>query len=203
MPKSKTTISIALGLSLILLSGCASDSPSATASATPSESQSETSEAVEVDEGLFDVEVTVPASFFEEETEAEMQARAEESGFTSAKLNDDGSITYQMSKRVYEKVLSDFKTSLNETIQQTVDEQPGIFKSVSYNAKVTEFEVVVDRGAFESDFAAAFVGFSFGIGGMYYQVFDGVAEDQRKVLITYIDESTGEEFRSVTFPLSD
>ena len=203
MQKSKMAISITLGLSLILLSGCASDSPAETASVTPSESQSETSEAVEVDEGLFNVEVTVPASFFEGETEAEMQARATESGFTSAKLNDDGTITYQMPKRVYEKALSDMKTSLNETIQQTVDEQPGIFKSVSYNAKVTEFEVVVDRSAFESDFAAAFVGFSFGIGGTMYQVFDGVPKDQQKVLITYIDESTGEEFRSVTFPLED
>jgi hypothetical protein len=60
--------------------------------------------------------------------------------------------------------------------------------------------VVADREAFDSNFTASFIGLSLSIGGLYYQVFDGMPQDQQKVLIRYIDEATGERSRLHDLP---
>jgi hypothetical protein len=203
MPKSKTTISIALGLSLILLSGCASDSPSDTASATPSESQSETSEAVEVDEEMSDVEVTLPESFVEGTTDAEIAAYAEKEGYTSFTINSDRSVTYLIPKKDYEEDLVQKREFLDTAMQEIVDGLPGVIKSVTFNDEITEFEVVVDREAYEASEDAQWLEFSLNYYSKSFQLFSLIPENEQRGRVDLIDEATGKVFQSSPWPVQE
>lgn len=203
---------IATGAALVLiLAGCSNpgleetpeeDGASSTQTKTQEEEDAE-NQAVEVDEGLFDVEVTVPADFLGELTEEEIVANAEDAEFSDYTINPDGSVTYKMSRGVYEDTLAEMKTGIDESIQETVDEYPNVIRSVTYDDAVTEFEVVVDRAAYEAEFGIGFIGLTFGIGGMIYQMFEGVPEDEQKVLIEYVDEVTEEVIDTQTFPIEE
>jgi hypothetical protein len=203
MQKSKMAISITVGLSLMLLSGCTSDSPSDDASSTPSESQSETSEAVEVDEGMSDVEITLPAVFFEQTTDAEIAAAAEREGYSSFTINPDGSVTYLIPKDDLAEDIAQLKEGLNETIQELLNNKPDVFQSVSFNDELTEFEVVVDREAFEADFEAQFISFTLSIASGLFQIYSGIAESEQKGRVDFIDEADGKVFESSPWPVQD
>jgi predicted small lipoprotein YifL len=203
---------IATGAALVLiLAGCSNPGPEETreddgASSTQTKTQEEEDaedQAVEVDEGLFDVEVTVSADFFGELSEEEIASNAEDAEFSDYTINPDGSVTYKMSRGVYEATLAEMKTGINESIQETVDEYPDVIRSVTYDDAVTEFEVVVDRAAYEAEFGIGFIAFTFGIGGMFYQMFEGVPADEQKVVIKYVDDATGEVIDTQTFPIEE
>ena len=198
---------------VLLLAGCASTEETEPAtpetdSAASAESDSQEPEegeggGVEVDGGLFEVEVTLPPDFLGELSEEEIAANAEESDFSDYTINPDGSVTYTMSRVAYEAALAEMKTGLDESIQETVNEYPNVIRSVTYDDDVTEFEVVVDRAAYEAEFGVGFIGFTFGLGGMFYQIFSGVPEAEQQVVIDYVDEQTGEVLDSQTFPFEE
>ena len=62
---------------------------------------------VEVEQKLLSVEITVPADFVGETTQADLDANVSAGKFLSAKLNDDGSVTYSMTKGQHKEVLRD------------------------------------------------------------------------------------------------
>lgn len=164
-------------------------------------SESEPSVAdVEVDRGLLSVEITVPKEFFEDSTEAEIMAAAEEAGFTSTVINEDGSVTYTMPRRVHDELLQEMKDGIDEVIAEALQENPQIFKDVSYDRNVTKFKVTVNRAAFESSFEAPFIGFGLGLGGMFYQIYQGVPKDDQGVIIDFVDEASGDVFDSQRWP---
>jgi hypothetical protein len=205
---------IALGSAFVLLlAGCSNPSESQEPdedAGMSSSSQSDTDEAengenqaVEVDEGLFEMEVTVSADFLGELTEEEIASNAEDAEFSDYAINPDGSVTYKMSRAVYEAALQEMKTGLDESIQESIEEYPDVIRSITYNSAVTEFEVLVDRAAYEADFGIGFIAFSFGIGGLFYQMFEGVPEDEQEVLIEYVDEATEGVIDTQTFPIEE
>ena len=99
----------------LVLSACGSDSTTETATSaevvsetTATENAAEISDDlsdlealgdVEVDEGLFDVELTIPKDYVGETTQENLDALAAEKGFKSITLNPDGSATYIMTKK--------------------------------------------------------------------------------------------------------
>jgi hypothetical protein len=203
MPKSKTTISIALGLSLILLSGCAPGSTSETASDIPSESPSESPQAIEVEEGLFDVEITLPAVFFQQTTDAEIAAAAKREGYSSFTINPDGSVTYLIPKDDLAEDIAELKEALNETIQELLNNKPDVFQSVTFNDELTEFEVVVDRQALEADFEAQFISFTLNISSKLFQIYSGIPEDAQGGTVNFTDGATGKVFNSDKWPVEE
>lgn len=196
---------------VLVLAGCSTEadqgaSEEETASSSQTEVQGDDGaedQAVDVDEGLFAVEVTVSADFLGELTEEEIASNAEDSEFSDYTINPDGSVTYRMSRGVYENALAEMKTGIDESIQETVDEYPDVIRSVTYDDAVTEFDVVVDRAAYEAEFGIGFIAFTFGIAGMFYQMFEGVPEAEQQVLIEYVDEATGEVIDTQTFPIEE
>ena len=66
---------------------------------TPSPSASSESQSVQVDENLLTVEITVPKEFVEEGTTQETLDASLADGIQSATLNEDGSVTYVMTKK--------------------------------------------------------------------------------------------------------
>lgn len=56
---------------------------------------------VDVDEGIFNVELTIPADYIGEQTQEDLDKLAEEHGFKSIVLNADGSATYTLHCRLH------------------------------------------------------------------------------------------------------
>lgn len=188
-------VSVAVSVALVctMATACSqsgeSDDPKTSATAEPG---------ISVEEKIFDVEVTLPASFFEDMSAEEIQAKAVESGY-KADVAADGTVTYTIPKPVHQKLMVDMATNLDESIAETLSSE-GSIQDIVHDAKFANFKMTVDRASFENSMSAAFVPFSLGIGAMFYQAFDGVAQTDRRVVVAYIDGATGEEFNTYVLP---
>jgi hypothetical protein len=155
---------------------------------------------VDVDQGLLNVDVTIPADFFDGLSEQEILDQASESGYTSATINSDGSVTYTMPRSLYNEMLEDMKVNLDDSIAEAIAESPEVFTAISYDADVTSFSVEVNRSAYESSFEAGFIGLKLAFSGLFYQIFAGVPEDDREVTIDFVDGDSGEVFANQVWP---
>lgn len=102
----------------------ASSTPVEPASTSTQEPNSEDSQGISVDENLLTVEVTIPASFFEEETPEEIKAGAADSGMISCDINDDGSVTYKMTKAKHRELMASIRDgSYNDMVERELPPQ--------------------------------------------------------------------------------
>lgn len=163
-----------------------------------------TNQGISVDKNLLTVDVTLPASFYEDEkpTEAELKADAAKKGYGNVKLNSDGSVTFRMTKAQHKKALDEMKKSVDDFIQESVDESPKVFRKITYNKNMTVFDVSVVRAEFEEDFAAGMIGLGIGILSAFYQMFNG-SKDEPKTEIKLIDIDTGQVFDTQNWPIKD
>lgn len=160
----------------------------------------ETSGAVAVDKGLLNVEVTVPASFMEGEDIDTVVAQAKEDGIKDVKKNDDGSVTYKMSKAQHKEMMQEMKASVTEYVDELINgEDFASIKDVEYNKDFSKFTLVVDKEVFENSFDG-FAAMGLAMSGMFYQIYDGVDAEKLKVKIDTVDHSTGEVFGTVNYP---
>ena len=180
----------------------ASDTANSSQTAVAEESTAKESEGLSVDENLLTVEVTMPAAFFEDETPEEIQASAKEAGFLSCTVNSDGSVTYKMTKGKRTEMLQNYKKEIDSTIQEYTsggENAPQSFKSIAYNDKVTQFDVRVDRTAYENSWFDSLYAMGLYMLGGYYQILDGVPNDQVDVIVNFIDDATGEVIESGSY----
>ncbi|WP_226682849.1 hypothetical protein [Sutcliffiella horikoshii] len=189
---------------MLILTACSSNSDSEAVSEGNSSTEATNpdtsdSEAASVDKGLFNVEVTIPASMFEGEDLDAVIVEAEKEGMKAAK-NEDGSVTYKMSKSKHKEMLAEIKQSIVDSIEEmkTSGEFVSI-KDITHNNSFTEFTMVVDKTTYENSMDG-FASFALGIGGMMYQMYDGVDPDKYKVNILIQDEETNEVFDEILFP---
>lgn len=167
-------------------------------SATDAESTEE-SGGIEVDEGLLTVDITFPESFVSmgetEMTQETVDASAAEQGYLGGKLNDDGSVTYTMTKLKQRELLDQMKSDFDDSIQETLAEYPNV-KSVTRNDDFSEISIEVS----EQDLATGFLAFGFSFTAYFYQVLNGkeFATD-----IVFVDAATGEELSRTSYPLED
>lgn len=190
-----------LSLMLSLAMGCGStnsekiqgDSQSATNHTDEEDVNNDTNQKVEVDEGLLEVEVTLPASFFSDSEEEVTQESLEEKikdedGIKSVKLNEDGSVTYEMTKKKQKEMLDEIKESIDESCQSLVDSEDTSFVSIDYNDDVTEFTCVMTNT--EPNLSESFSVISIYLLGAYYNTFAG--ESDFDIKVQYVNEESGE-----------
>jgi PBP1b-binding outer membrane lipoprotein LpoB len=184
-------------LTFTLLAACSSEE---TGKKDSKEDASQKEESVEVDKKLFNVEVTLPASMFENESLETVKADAKENGIKEVTENEDGSITYKMSNSTHKKMLKEISASIEETIEETKTSEDFVsIKDITHNDSFSEFTLVVDKEKYENSMDA-FATMSLGMSGMLYQMYDGVSEDEYSVTINVEDETTGETFGEVVYP---
>ncbi|MCM3124341.1 MULTISPECIES: hypothetical protein [unclassified Mesobacillus] len=155
---------------------------------------------VEVDKGLFNVEVTLPASMFEGEDIDSAIEEAKAEGVKEVIKNDDGSVTYKMSKSKHKEMMKEIETGIQESLEEM--KTSGDFasiKDVTHNKTFSEFTLEVDKETYENSMDG-FAVFGLGISGAYYQLFNGADKDDYKVTIKVKDQATGEEFDQIVFP---
>jgi hypothetical protein len=182
---------IGMALTVAMLAACGDDE----AATKKGDSEQE----IAVDKGLLDVELTLPADLFEGQTEDEIIANAKEEGVKEVKVNEDGTVYYKMSKSEHKKMMEAMKQGVVESITEIVnsDDFPSI-KEISYNKDFTEYDITVDRTAFDNSMDG-FVLFSLAISSTYYNAFDGKSDDL-KFTMNMIDEATGEVFDTTVLP---
>lgn len=157
-------------------------------------------QSIEVDKGIFSVEITLPASLFEGEDIDEVIAEAKEDGVSDVTVHDDGSLTYKMSKSKHNEMMREMKDDLIEYIEETKNsEDYRSIKDITYNKVFSEFTLVVDQEAFGNSFDG-FAALGLGILGLYYQLFDGVAPDDYEVTVFIENANTGEVFDTIIYP---
>ena len=196
-------IALTLALLLVLsLAGCGSSKPqtSATTQATTDSTIStetttgfddlEALGEMEVDQNLFTVEITVPAEFIDEGTTQEsLDTQVSASGYISATLNDDGSVTYVMTKAAHNEMMNGIRDTLQQSLSEMVgSEEFPSFTKVEANDDFTQFTIETtstELGLVESFSVLGFYMF----GGMYH-AFNGTQVDD--IAVTFINADTGE-----------
>lgn len=159
-----------------------------TETSSPAEAE-DSSAGIEVDSGLFNVTITVPADFVGEVTQNELDEEASTKGYQSAILNSDGSVTYVMTKTQHQELMHSIRESIGQGIQEMADSEdyPTIV-SIKVNDDYSQYIIEIDGaevGLVESFATLALYVFS----GMYH-AFNGT--DIENVSVQFINQSTGE-----------
>ncbi len=147
-----------------------------------------------------DVEVTIPALFFEGQDIDSVISKAKNSGIKEVIKNDDGSLTYKMAKPEHEEMMKGLKEGILANVDEikTSDDFKSV-KDITYNKSFSEFTLSVNKEEFESSLdTMAAVGLA--LTGMYYQLFNGADVENYKVTVIYKDASSGEVFNTIVYP---
>jgi hypothetical protein len=179
-------IALLLAASLIL-TGCAQDA------ASP---EGEASEQIQVDEGLLTVDITLPASFVsmggDEFTQATVDEAVASEGYLSGKLNEDGSVSYSMTKIKHAEMINELKTGFDESVEESLAEYPNV-TAVTRNSDFTEIRIETT----ENDFSLGFLGLGLSFQAYFYHILNG---SEYKVDVVIVDSDSGEELDRTSYP---
>lgn len=154
------------------------------------DSKSEETQSIEVDEGLLNVEITVPPDFLEEgATQEDLDEAAKEEGIKSITLNDDGSATYIMSKSKHDEMMAGIRESIDESMAEMIDpETYPTFVEVTSNDDYTHFTVKLSSNEVGLSESISVLGF-YMLGGLY-NAFNGTPVDD--VTVSFVNADTGD-----------
>mgnify|MGYP004598302959 CR=1 FL=1 len=201
----KRWIAVLLALLMVLaLCSCgstpANDQPDASQTqSNDAANNGENAGGVQVDKGLLSVEITLPATFFEDQTEEEIKAAAQEEGIEDCRVNADGSVTYQMSKAKHKELMEEMKNSIQESVDALVSGEDAVesFREIQHSEDFSQFDVIVDPATY-TEWDSVYM-LNFCMLGAYYQMFDGMNIDQVDVVVQFIDGDTNEVLDSGSF----
>ena len=209
----KTALFIATALLTAALTACSGNTGTAGGSTAGSEqqevaasdatvenqnaSQASTTEedsGIDVDKGLLNVEITIPADAaefygFKFESQEDADAYAKEQGFKSVTLGDDGSVSLVMSKSQHKKLMEELNKTIDEAFQEMIgsEDYPNI-TAVEHNDNYTDIKVTTKSE--ELSFNESFSSLSFYIFGGMYNAFNGTPVDN--IHVDFINEASGE-----------
>lgn len=191
---------LAMGLSLAACTGepstpASSAAPSSSVSGAASEAAGSASQSasstggLEVEENLFDVEITLPADLVGETTQEELEAQSIASGVYSVTLNEDGSATYVMSKAQHAQLMKDLADSINQSLSEMVgsEDYPNV-TAISANDDFTVFTVTTTST--ELTFEESFSVLGYYIYGGLYGAFAG--DDRNNIHVDFVNADSGE-----------
>lgn len=181
----KKTVSLLLimSMSIILIScGSTTEAPEGTTQAT---------DTLKAEENLLSVELTIPASLVDDDA-ATLDEEAKAAGVSETTQNEDGSVTMKMSKIAHQKMLDEFKGSIDESLTEILNDKetyPSLTE-ITYNEDLTEFTVKVDPATYGEFEALSAIGLY--IAGNVYQALNAVPENQIKTIVNFVNKDTGE-----------
>lgn len=151
----------------------------------------QTTTAIEVDQNLLTVEITVPADIAGEEiTQEQCDQIREENGYKSVKLNSDGSVTYVMTKLQHEKMMDNLRSTIDQALDEMVasEDYPNVV-AIDVNKDYTKFTITTTSTEMTLMDSISILGFYL-YGGMYNS-YNGTPVDDVETI--WINEETGEE----------
>ena len=136
-----------------------------------------------------EMELTIPAEFVGEQTQEDLNEIAEENGFKSITLNEDGSATYVMTQKQHEEFLTEYRNQINDSLKEMIgSESYPNFTKIEANDNFTEFTITTKSTSL--DMNESFSVMAFYMFGGLYGVFSGETVDN--VTVTFVNEATGE-----------
>ena len=155
---------------------------------------------VGVKENADNVTITLPSAFFDENTKTELTEEMKNQGYQSVTKNDDGSITYVMTKQGFNALKPNMQQQVKDYLEEVKSgDQFTSIKNVEYDDDFSTITLTVDRKAFESslDVMASRAIYMMVVG---YKIFCGESVDTAKVTIVYIDKSNKKEISRTVYP---
>ena len=157
------------------------------------------SKPISAEENVLSVTVTLAATLFEDETKEEIIASAKENGISKCVVNEDGSVTYTMSKSKHKEMLEDLEKSIADFYNELLngEEKVASFVEIKNNEDFSEFNVYVDSSKYsmwDSMNAMAFY-----IQGIYYQCLSGADFNAVDVVVNFVDSETDEIIDSASY----
>lgn len=205
----KRTLCLILSLSMLLsLCACGNGNAGADSSSSKDSSSSETGNStdlskgsssetdgstgagIEVDSGLFNVTITIPADFLGEDvTQEQLDEQAKEAGYKSIVLNEDGSATYVMTKAQHREMMDGIRQSIDESLKEMENSEtyPDLV-SATANSDYTQFVITLDAEEVSAEYAFLPMGFYI-FSGMYH-AFNGTQPEN--INIQFVSAKTGE-----------
>lgn len=190
----------ALALCLTACSGGAASSAAAGSDAAASTSASE--DGLNVEKNLFSVTLTYPASMVDEGTTQDSLNDEIKGidGIKSATLNEDGSVTYIMTKAYHKQIVDDMAQTIDESMAEMVgsEDYPN-FTNVEANEDYTVFTVTTKSKALSLDESLSLL--QFYTEGAFYSVVSG--NDADSIHVDFVNADTGEVIDGGTQSLKD
>ena len=205
---------LSLTLAAIMLAGltaCGTSTPAASSEATaPASSESEATaeepsadseldatvdEAeqalIDVDKGLFDVTITFPADFATDITQEEIDQQVADGKVHSGQINEDGSVTYVMSKDQHKAIVD----GISESIQSTLDGMVGTedypnFTAIDHNEDYTSFTVKTTTKPGETAISDSMSVLIFATCGQTYGIVSG--DIPENIHVDFVNADSGE-----------
>ena len=98
-------------------------------------------------------------------TQESIDSKAGET-YTSGKLNDDGSVTYKMTKKQHKAMLGSIKQGIEDGLDNLVNSSDYAFKKIEHNDDFTSFDAYLSTDEVGIDESFMVMGFYL-YGGMY------------------------------------
>ena len=134
---------------------------------------------IEAENGLIFVKITIPAELIDsEKTQADLDADAGEV-YTSATLNEDGSITYKLTKAQHKAMLTEFADEIDASLQELVESSDYAFTKIEHNKDLTVFDATLST--YEVGFTEGFSTLIFYMYSGFYNLFTGLTPDNVQV----------------------
>lgn len=201
--KKNCLLALSLCLCVILFAGCQKTANNIS-STDISESHSNSSdlEELEIDKGLLDVKITIPASMAGENPSSTLTDEQKTQGFKSVTKNADGSLTFVISKSAHKKLMDDMKKTTAESLNSLITSGDyASYKKMEFNDDFSKITLTVDEEKFSNSFDSIGT-LAIGTAAGMYQAFDGRDAAKLSVAIEVKSESTGKVFKTINFPES-
>ena len=138
---------------------------------------------VEVENGIMTVKITVPADLSKGITQEQLDAAVGEK-YQSAVLNEDGSVTYKMTKDQHREMLESLSKSFEEALQGIVDDNETYsISNITHNDDFTEYDVTLDGAELGMSDSISVMGM-YMYGGIY-SIFKG--HNPEHVIVNFRD----------------
>ena len=181
-------------LMMLNLVGCSGNK-----SSDDKKSGNEASEGIQVSTGddsariyntVTNVKLTLPASLFEyvdeEISQEDLDKAAFENGFISATLNEDGSVTYVMSKDKYNAYVAELAMSIDKGLEELCNTENSTIVDIKHNADFTDYTITLDADVV--GFTESFVSLAIVLYSAFYYGFTG-KDMTSGVHFTYVNKS--------------
>ena len=187
----KKTLFLTVCIMVLILCGCGStekQEPNNTAETNIEETSNKDSGKVVVEKELFDVTLTLPASLNTgNKTQADYDELAKEKGYKSITINEDGSLTYVMTKSQHREAMESTKKTIDEAFAKTIQDTENNIVDIKANDNYTEIKAYVSSE--KLSLYDTMNNLAFMMYGNMYNSFNGTPVDN--VHIQYIQQSTG------------
>ena len=139
---------------------------------------------VQVENGVMTVSLNVPADLAKNIRQETIDAGIG-TQYQAAFRDQDGSITYKMTKEQHQAMLEQLAVSFDNSLQEMIDDEKYTISNITRNNDFTVFDISLD-GA-EPTVSDSFAAFSLYMYGELYGVFNGNRPEH--VIVNYLDSN--------------